>query len=141
MCCDLTVARERNGRRQVPIPDSTIVSMEQSLELPEPDSQSWERRSCVLFNNSSSQEGFLTESLSVILSILTAIDEQLPLLFVCSGVAKELIAGALANPEQQTSPLDHEMKVMITSTYTAFDQLNTYTIVYCPLVLSTIMGS
>ena len=63
--CDLTVAQDRNRRRQIPIPDSTITNMERSLELPEPSSVGWEKRSHILFNNSSSREGFLTEGLSV----------------------------------------------------------------------------
>ena len=115
--CDLTVAHDRNRRRQIPIPDSTITSMERSLELPEPSSHGWEKRSHVLFNNSSSREGFLTEGLSVTNPIHSnkyfhAV--SFTIYMVCRIAGKELISGALANPEQPASQQDHEMKVIIT---------------------------
>ena len=62
VCCDAAIAQGRNAERSCPIPSSTILDMEQSLELPEPSKHQWELRSCVLLNNSSRKE-FLTDAM------------------------------------------------------------------------------
>ena len=64
VCCDVSLAQERNKQRQIPIPNSTIIDMEQSLELPDSSKYQWEKKSCVLFNNSQ-RDDFLTEARSV----------------------------------------------------------------------------
>lgn len=54
----------RNTCRLVPIPHSTIIDMEQRLELPEPSKYHWERRSAILHNDGQEEE-FLREGWSV----------------------------------------------------------------------------
>ena len=66
VCCEVGVAHARNRKRQIPIPNSTIISMEQKLELPEPLKHHWERRSSVLHNNGLKEE-FLSNALLVTL--------------------------------------------------------------------------
>ena len=46
--CSLSVALERNSKRPIPIPHSTIESMEWRIELPEPAQHHWEKRSMVV---------------------------------------------------------------------------------------------
>jgi O-phosphoseryl-tRNA(Sec) kinase len=88
VCCEVGVAHARNHDRRIPIPNSTIINMEQRLELPEPIKHHWERRSSVLLNNCNKEE-FLTSALVT---------------------AKELISEALAHPEQQMASEGSEMK-------------------------------
>ena len=56
VCCDVTVAQARNSKRQTPIPDATIVSMEQRLELPEPAKHHWEKQSAAVHSNRPKEE-------------------------------------------------------------------------------------
>lgn len=49
--CSLSVALERNSKRPIPIPHSTIESMERRIELPEPAQHHWEKRSMVVRND------------------------------------------------------------------------------------------
>ena len=111
LICDMTVAQERNSRRQIPIPDSTIVSMERSLELPEGSRCHWESRSTVISNNNCKTD-FIRDSLSVTHSYTTIHIMWCDML--CSVKVKELVSGALTNPETSISTLDNEMKVTIT---------------------------
>ena len=46
--CSLSAALERNSKRSIPIPHSTIESMERRMELPEPAQHHWEKRSMVV---------------------------------------------------------------------------------------------
>lgn len=55
------MAQVRNTERQISIPNSTIFSMGQRLELPEPSKHHWERWSAVLLNNNLEEE-FLTKA-------------------------------------------------------------------------------
>lgn len=64
VCCELPEAQARNIQRQIPIPDSTIISMEQRLELPDPSKHHWERRSSIVHNTATKDE-FLTGTLLV----------------------------------------------------------------------------
>lgn len=64
ICCGVPVAQARNAKRQIPIPNSTIISMEQRLELPEPLKHHWERRSSVVYNTTTKEE-FLRHTLLV----------------------------------------------------------------------------
>lgn len=61
VCCDAVTAQVRNTGRRCPIPSSTILGMEQSLELPEPAKHQWEQYSCIVLNNSCKRD-FLTEA-------------------------------------------------------------------------------
>ena len=70
VCCEVGVAHARNHDRRIPIPNSTIINMEQRLELPEPIKHHWERRSSVLLNNCNKEE-FLTSALLVIYTCTT----------------------------------------------------------------------
>lgn len=64
ICCEVPVAQARNAKRQNPIPNSTIISMERGLELPEPFKHHWERRSSVVHNTTTKEE-FLRHTLLV----------------------------------------------------------------------------
>lgn len=58
--CSLSVAVERNVRRPIPIPHSTIETMERVLELPDPSQHHWESRSIVAVNDHKQKEFILT---------------------------------------------------------------------------------
>ena len=49
--CPQSVAMERNMRRPIPIPGSTIEAMERVLELPDPSQHHWERQNIIALNN------------------------------------------------------------------------------------------
>ena len=56
--CPTSLALQRNSLRQIPIPRSTIETMEQRLELPDPAQYHWEARNIVL-RNDGEKETFL----------------------------------------------------------------------------------
>lgn len=94
----------RNTERHIPIPKSTIIGMEQTLELPDPSKYQWELRSSVLHNNGS-KEVFLRNGRLVFAHCSVQYD-------MCFGsnhrdIVHGLIAGALANPE---TPLPKEVE-------------------------------
>ena len=49
--CSLSVAKDRNMKRPIPIPGSTIEAMERVLEVPDPSQHHWEKQSIVALNN------------------------------------------------------------------------------------------
>lgn len=57
--CSLPVALERNSRRVNPIPSTTIETMEQRMELPDPSHHRWEERSVIIRSDSCEQETFI----------------------------------------------------------------------------------
>lgn len=62
--CPAPLAVKRNLSRQIPIPQSTITSMEQRLELPDPGKHNWER-SRLMIRNEGTKEDFLLTAWSV----------------------------------------------------------------------------
>ena len=54
--CPLSVALERNSRRVIPIPRSTIETMERIMELPEPAHHHWEERSIIVTNDGEKEQ-------------------------------------------------------------------------------------
>ena len=103
------MAHARNRKRQIPIPDSTIISMEQRLELPEPNKHHWERRSSVLHNNCLKEE-FRSNALLVLAHCTLYYPHTVCGLYRVT--VKELISEAIAQPEQEMEAEDSEMKVM-----------------------------
>lgn len=65
ICCKIAVALERNASRRFPIPETTIVNMEQRLEVPDPTHHTWESRSTIIYNDGHHRENFLEEALLV----------------------------------------------------------------------------
>ena len=105
----------RNTHRPVPIPHSTIVDMEQRLELPEPSKYHWERRSAILHNDGQEEKEFLREGWSAF-AVCIAISMQLGLQIQsmqCRRAVNGLILEALANPEPPFPQEDISIKVNI----------------------------
>lgn len=51
--CSVKVAKARNMQRSIPIPDSTIDTMEQNIEYPESAYNHWEERSIIISSEGS----------------------------------------------------------------------------------------
>lgn len=60
--CPLKVAKDRNCLRTIPITESTLETMEQSMEEPDPTKYHWEQRSAAI-GNESDKEDFIKSGL------------------------------------------------------------------------------
>ena len=110
----MSVAAERNIRRQAPILQSTIADMHRRLELPEPSQHHWERKSAILHNNGGEDlEEFLSRGwLAFAASSKDNTDLTIIFMFYRT-IAKGLMESALAEPELPYTQEDSTMKVYV----------------------------